>query len=131
MQLTDTLWAALTDTYTKLPMALTAEKLAEQNDISREDCDEYALRSQTTWKEANDKGVFKDEIAAMEIKGRKGAEVFDTDEHPKPQSTAEALAKLKPVFKKDGVVTAGNASGEIYLPCSKHCPWSHRGGITL
>lgn len=109
--LEDSLWAGLTDTYCKLPMALTAENLAEQYKISRETVDEFALKSQQNWKKGQDAGAFKAEIAAMKIKV-KGKEVdFAVDEHPRPQTTAEGLAKLNPVFKKGGVVTAGNASG--------------------
>jgi acetyl-CoA acetyltransferase family protein len=110
-QLGDTVWDALTDTYTGMPMAITAENLAEQYKISRQECDEFALRSQQTWAAANEAGRFKDEIVPIEIKGKKGSVQFAVDEHPRPQSTMEALAKLQPVFKKDGVVTAGNASG--------------------
>jgi len=120
----DTLWDALTDSYTGMPMAITAENLAEQYKISRQDCDEYALRSQKTWAAANEAGRFKDEIAPIEIKSKKGPVQFATDEHPRPQTTMEILAKLAPVFKKDGVVTAGNASGicdgaAALLICSK------------
>jgi acetyl-CoA acetyltransferase family protein len=120
----DTLWDALTDSYTGMPMAITAENLAEQYKISRQDCDEYALRSQKTWAAANEAGRFKDEIAPIEIKSKKGPVQFAVDEHPRPQTTMEILAKLAPVFKKDGVVTAGNASGicdgaAALLICSK------------
>lgn len=107
----DSLWSSLTDTYTGQPMAITAENLAEQYDISREDCDAYALRSQQTWAAAQDAGHFADEIAPIEIKSRRGVKVIDTDEHPRRETTIEGLAKLRPVFKKDGVVSAGNASG--------------------
>ena len=106
----DTLWECLTDTYTGLPMAMTAENLGEQYDISREDADEYALLSQTRWAEAQEAGRFKDEIIPVELKSRKGTRVFEVDEHPRA-ATLEGLAKLPPVFKKDGLVTAGNASG--------------------
>ena len=110
-QLEDSLWECLTDTFTGAPMAITAENLAEQYDISRADCDAFAIRSQQAWGEANEKGYFINEIAPLEIKTRKGSITFAVDEHPRPQTTAEALGKLKPVFKKDGRVTAGNASG--------------------
>jgi acetyl-CoA acetyltransferase family protein len=110
-KLGDTLWDALTDSYTGLPMAITAENLAEQYKITRAECDAYALRSQQAWAAANEAGRFKDEIVPIEIKTKKGVVQFATDEHPRPQTTMEALAKLGPVFKKDGVVTAGNASG--------------------
>ena len=107
----DTLWTCLTDTYTGMPMAITAENLAEKYGISREACDAYGLRSQKLWGEANAAGRFADEIAGIDIQTRKGTVSFATDEHPRPETNAEGLAKLKPVFKKDGTVTAGNASG--------------------
>ena len=109
--LEDSLWSALTDSYTNTPMAVTAENLATQYGISRAQCDQYALQSQQRWASANEKGVFKDEIAPYEIVTRKGTITFAVDEHPRPQSTLETLGKLPPVFKKDGVVSAGNASG--------------------
>jgi acetyl-CoA acetyltransferase family protein len=138
-QLGDTVWDALTDTYTGMPMAITAENLAEQYKISRQECDDYALRSQRTWAAANEAGKFRDEIVPIEIKSKKGAVQFAVDEHPRPQSTPEALAKLTPVFKKDGVVTAGNASGisdgaAALLICSKEAGqkngWKPLGKIT-
>ena len=114
-KLGDTLWDALTDSYTGMPMAITAENLAVEYKLTRQDCDDYALRSQKAWAAANEAGRFKDEIAPLELKSPKnkaaGPVQFATDEHPRPQTTMEALAKLAPVFKKDGVVTAGNASG--------------------
>ncbi len=111
--LEDSLWSALTDSYCNAPMAITAENLAQKYGISREDCDNYALRSQRLWAEAHQNGAFNDEIAPLEMAGKKGAPPvsFAVDEHPRPKSTPEILAKLSPVFKKDGVVTAGNASG--------------------
>ena len=110
-QVGDMLWDALTDSYVQTPMAVTAENLAVKYGITRQQCDEYALSSQQRWAAANEKGFFKDEIAPLEIAGKKGTVSFATDEHPRPQTTLEILAKLNPVFKKDGVVTAGNASG--------------------
>eukprot|EP00794_Sanderia_malayensis_P016821 gene16821-18517_t len=110
-KLEDTLWSGLTDEHVKIPMAITAENLAEMYGITRQQCDEYALQSQQRWLNANEDGRFKEEIAPMTLKGRKGPEVFDVDEHPKPLTTIEGLAKLRPVFKKDGTITAGNASG--------------------
>ncbi|MBV71094.1 MAG: acetyl-CoA C-acyltransferase [Myxococcales bacterium] len=110
-EMEDSLWSCLTDTYTGMPMAITAENLAEQYEISREQCDQYALRSQQAWGQANEKGYFKAEIAPIELKTRKGTSVFDVDEHPRADASVEQMAKLRPVFKKDGVVTAGNASG--------------------
>lgn len=113
-QVEDSLWSCLTDSYCNAPMAITAENLAEKYGLSREQCDQYALTSQKRWAEAQAAGAFADEIAPVELPGKKKdapKTVFATDEHPRPQSTAETLAKLPPVFKKDGVVTAGNASG--------------------
>jgi acetyl-CoA acyltransferase 2 len=109
--LEDSLWSALTDSYCNAPMAITAENLATKYGITRDQCDEYALTSQKRWAAANESGAFKDEIAPLEIPSKKGPINFAVDEHPRPQSTKEILGKLNPVFKKDGVVTAGNASG--------------------
>jgi acetyl-CoA acyltransferase 2 len=109
--LEDTLWSALTDSYTGMPMAITAENLAEKYGISREECDAYALRSQRAWAAADAAGHFAAEIVPVAVKTRKGTSTFARDEHPRPDTTPEGLAKLAPVFKKDGVVTAGNASG--------------------
>jgi acetyl-CoA acyltransferase 2 len=129
-KLGDTLWDALTDSYTGMPMAITAENLAEQYKITRQECDEYALRSQKAWAAANEAGRFKDEIVSVEIKTKKGPVQFAVDEHPRPQSTVETLGKLPPVFKKDGVVTAGNASGicdgaAALVICSKEAGQKH------
>lgn len=112
LNLEDTLWTSLTDSYVKLPMAITAENLASEYNISRQECDEFALRTQQRWVEANKNGNFKDEIAPISIKGRKGMESFEVDEHPRGEkANIEELQKLKAIFKKDGTVTAGNASG--------------------
>jgi acetyl-CoA acyltransferase 2 len=110
-QLEDSLWSALTDSYCNTPMAVTAENLATKYGITREACDAYALSSQQRWASAQERGLFKDEIEAVTLTSKKGTTTFDKDEHPRPQTTLETLAKLAPVFKKDGVVTAGNASG--------------------
>jgi acetyl-CoA acetyltransferase family protein len=109
--ISDTLWDALTDTFTGMPMALTGEKLAEQYQISRLECDELALSSQKRWHEAQSHGYFEAELAPIEIASKKGPIRVAQDEHPRPQTTMETLAKLPTVFKKDGVITAGNASG--------------------
>lgn len=101
--LEDTLVAGLYDSYAELPMALTAERLAEKYKLSREECDAFALRSHTLAHEANEKGFLRSEIAQV-------AEL-SIDEHVRKDSSLESLKKLKTVFKKDGVVTAGNASG--------------------
>jgi acetyl-CoA acyltransferase 2 len=106
----DLLWECLTDSYTGLPMAMTAENLAEQHDISREACDAYAATSQARWAAAQEAGHFADEVIPLELKSRRKTIEFAVDEHPRATSP-EALAKLGPVFKKDGTVTAGNASG--------------------
>lgn len=107
----DVLMASLTDQYTGLPMAITAENLAVQFSLSREEVDQVALRSQQRATEAWKKNVFKDEVSPVILKSKKGDVEFSQDEHIRPETTMEALAKLPPVFKKDGVVTAGNASG--------------------
>lgn len=112
-KLEDTLWQGLTDEYAKTPMGITAENLAKKYNITRQETDQYALQSQQRWKKANDQGFFKDEIEPIKTKGKKGVEEsFDTDEHPRPQTTIEQLSKLPAVFIKDkGTVSAGNASG--------------------
>jgi acetyl-CoA acetyltransferase family protein len=112
-KLEDSLMVALLDTYCNVPMAGTAENLARKFEISREKQDEYALRSQQEAKRATDAGVFAEEIVPVEVKSRKGSTFVDTDDHPRPETTLEGLAKLKPAFAKDGFVTAGNASGIV------------------
>jgi acetyl-CoA acetyltransferase family protein len=112
-KLEDSLMVALLDTYCNTPMAGTAENLARKFEISREEQDRYALRSQQEAKRANDAGIFAEEIAPIEIKGRKGTTIFDHDDHMRPETTLEGLAKLRPAFSKDGFVTAGNASGIV------------------
>lgn len=113
LQLQDTLWSALTDSYAQLPMGITAEKLADKFGITRADCDAYALRSQQAWVAAQKAGVYAHEVTPIEVKGKKGPEQMTVDEHPRPETTLESLQKLKPVFQKDdkGRVTAGTASG--------------------
>jgi acetyl-CoA acyltransferase 2 len=95
----DSLWAGLTDSYAKLPMGITAENLAEKYNISREQCDEYGLRSQLLYQKAFESGVFKAEIHPVEIAGKK-IETVSSDEHPRLNSKLADLAKLKPVFKE-------------------------------
>jgi acetyl-CoA C-acetyltransferase/acetyl-CoA acyltransferase 2 len=109
----DYLTASLTDSYTNIPMAITAENLAEKYKLSREDADKYALQSQQRYKAAFDKGYFKEEISPYTIQNPKGSVTLEKDEHPRMEATLEGLQKLKPVFKKDGTVTAGNASGIV------------------
>jgi acetyl-CoA acyltransferase 2 len=107
----DMLWQALTDPYCGLSMAQTAEKLAEQYGITREEADHIAFLSQQRAKQAWDECRFKAEVVPVTVKTRKGETVFNTDEHMRPETTMEALAALRPYFRKDGLVTAGNASG--------------------
>ncbi len=108
----DTLWEALTDSYNNMPMAITAENLAVKYGVPREECDEFALRSQENALAAQSNGYFAEEIAPVEIKDRKGnVSTIDKDEGPRPGLSVEKLAKLPPRFRKDGVVTPGNASG--------------------
>lgn len=101
----------LTDAFSGLHMGLTAENIAEKYNISREEQDEFAYESQKKAIAAIDGGRFKKEIVPVEIKTRKETIVFDTDEFPNRSSNLEKLAALRPAFKKDGTVTAGNASG--------------------
>ncbi|KAL8565362.1 3-ketoacyl-CoA thiolase, mitochondrial [Nucella lapillus] len=110
LKLEDTLWEGLTDSYVKLPMALTAENLAQQYNISKQDCDQYAFQTQTRWQQAQKAGKFADEIYPITVKGKKGLEEFSVDEHPR-LTGMEGLAKLPTIFKKEGTITAGNASG--------------------
>ncbi len=112
-KLEDSLMVALLDTYCNTPMAGTAENLARKFEISREEQDEYALRSQQEAKRAFDAGHFAEEIVPVEIKTRKETILFERDDHMRPETTLEGLAKLKPAFAKDGFVTAGNASGIV------------------
>merc|ERR1712001_719678 len=110
-KLEDMMWASLTDLHTKTPMGVTAENLAVKYELTRDEVDDFAIRSQQTWGVANEKGVFADEIVPVSIKTRKGMVEMTTDEHPKPKTLKEQIAKLPPVFKKGGVVTAASASG--------------------
>jgi acetyl-CoA acetyltransferase family protein len=112
-KLEDSLMVALLDTYCNTPMAGTAENLARKFEISREAQDEYALRSQQEAKRAKDAGYFAEEIVPVDVKSRKSTVVFDADDHLRPETTLEGLAKLKPAFAQDGFVTAGNASGIV------------------
>ena len=104
----DGLW----DIFNGYHMGITAENVADSFGITREEQDDFALRSQIKTARAIEEGRFKDEIVPIEIPLKKGeVKTFDTDEHPRPDTTKETLAKLRPAFKKDGTVTAGNASG--------------------
>jgi acetyl-CoA C-acetyltransferase len=110
-ELRDSMWDSLTNLGVGPAMGITAENLAVKYDISREEQDKLALLSQQRAIRAIDDGLFKEEIIPVEVKGKKGVERFETDEHPRRDSNLETLAKLKPSFKDGGTVTAGNASG--------------------
>ena len=109
--LEDLLWEALKDPQCGLSMAETAENLAEKYKLSRTEVDEVAVGSQRRAKQAWDECVFQDEVIAVPIKKKGQTVEFRADEHMRPETTLAALAALKPYFKKDGLVTAGNASG--------------------
>lgn len=109
----DSLFAALMDPLAGLMMAQTAEKVAKRLGITREQQDEYALRSHVLGSKAVKEGRFAAEIEPLTIKGRKGDEVVALDDHIKPETTLEGLSKLRAAFGKDGTVTAGNASGIV------------------
>ncbi len=111
LEMEDTLWSSLTDSYCGCPMAITAENLGAKYDITRAAADEYGLRSQKAWAAAHEAGRFKAEMAPIELETRKGKELFEVDEHPRPDATLEGMGKLPAAFKKDGLVSAGNASG--------------------
>jgi acetyl-CoA C-acetyltransferase len=103
----DGLW----DVYNKFPMGMTGEIIAQKYNLTREEIDAFALRSNQRAVKATKEGRFKDEIVAVELEGKKGEKiVFDKDEGPREDTSMEKLARLKPVFKEGGVVTAGNAS---------------------
>jgi acetyl-CoA acetyltransferase family protein len=112
-QLEDTLWSALLDTHCGCTMAGTAENCAAKYGVTREEQDRYAIRSQQLAEKAWKAGRLGEEVVAVEIKSRKGVEVFAQDDHLRPDSTMEGLAKLPAAFSKNGCVTAGNASGIV------------------
>ncbi|MBS1954755.1 MAG: acetyl-CoA C-acetyltransferase [Cyanobacteria bacterium SZAS-4] len=101
------------DTYAGCSMGETAENLREKYNITREEQDQFALESQQKAKIAQDNGHLSDEIVAIDIKEKKGVKTIARDEHPRGDTTLEGLAKLKPAFRKDGSVTAGNACGIV------------------
>src|SRR5271165_3365703 len=111
--LEDSLFVGLTDSFCGMPMAMTAEKLAEQHGITRKDADAYALRSQQAADAAYKACRIREELAPVEVKQGKKTIVFSEDDHRRPETTMETLEKLPPSFKKDGIVTAGNASGIV------------------
>jgi acetyl-CoA C-acetyltransferase len=107
----DMMVGALTDPFDTVHMAITAENVAEKWKITREQQDELAVESHRRAINAIEKGYFKEQILPVELKTRKGSTVFDKDEHPRADASLEGMAKLRAVFKKDGSITAGNASG--------------------
>jgi acetyl-CoA acyltransferase 2 len=107
----DLLWSALTDSWAGLPMALTAEKLAERHRIGQDAVDERSVESQRRWAAADEAGRFRAELAPVEVKTRKGTVLFERDEHPRPATTLESVRRLPKVFKEDGVIHAAAASG--------------------
>ena len=107
----DMMVGALTDPFDAVHMGITAENIAEKWKISREEQDAFAVESHRRAINAIEKGYFREQIVPVEIKGRKGTIVVDRDEHPRADASLESLAKLRAAFKKDGSVTAGNASG--------------------
>lgn len=111
MELRDSMWDSLTNLGVGPAMGITAENVAERYGVTREEMDEYALRSQQCAVAAIDAGRFIEEIVPVTIHGRKGDRVVSTDEYPRRDASLEALARLKPAFKPDGRVTAGNSSG--------------------
>src|ERR671911_656846 len=112
-QLEDTLWSALLDTHCGCTMAATAENCAAKYAVSRQEQDCYAIRSQQLADRAWKEGRLKEEVVPVEIRSRKGVDVFAQDDHMRPDSTMEGLAKLPAAFSKNGCVTAGNASGIV------------------
>jgi acetyl-CoA acyltransferase 2 len=128
----DLLWEALTDTFAGCSMAMTAENLAGKYGITRDEVDEFALRSQQLAQRAVEEGRFEREIVPISIATRKGEESFARDEHMRPDTTAEALARLRPYFKEGGTVTAGNASGigdGAAAVVISSAQWAERNGI--
>ena len=111
--LEDTLWSALLDTHCGCTMAVTAENCAAKYNVSREAQDAYAVRSQQLADKAWKEGRLNEEVVPVELKSRKGVELFAQDDHIRPESTMEGLAKLPAAFSKNGCVTAGNASGIV------------------
>ena len=112
-KLEDSLMSGLYDTYCGFSMSETAENLAAEQGITRKASDEYALRSQQLAEKAFQSGFFKEEIVPVEVKKGKKSSTVTEDDHRRPETTMEVLESLKPAFRKDGLVTAGNASGIV------------------
>jgi acetyl-CoA acetyltransferase family protein len=128
----DMLWEALTDPYASCSMAMTAENLSEVHEVARADADAVALRSQQRARASWDAGHYEAEIVPVTIRTRKGEVQFASDEHIRPETTAEALAKLKPYFREGGTVTAGNASGigdGAAAVLISSAAWAERNGV--
>ena len=109
----DYMTSALTDAYAGIPMAITAENLAEKYSISREACDDYSAQTQARYAKALAAGNFAIEMTTVKVASKKGEVEISRDEHPKPDTPPEKLRALKPLFKKDGTVTAATASGIV------------------
>jgi acetyl-CoA acetyltransferase family protein len=112
-QLEDYLTSSLTDAYAGIPMAITAENLGEKYGITRDQVDEYSLKSQARCKAALEKGLFNEEICTVKIESKKGPSELKSDEHPKPDVGLEKIKSLKPLFKPNGLVTAATSSGIV------------------
>lgn len=127
------LYDGLNDAFSSKHSGWHTEDLVTQNNISREDQDRWALRSQQRFSAAQAAGKFEGEIAAVEVPGRKGPTMFNKDEHNRPDTTAESLAKLKPAFRKDGTITAGSApglnSGAAAMIVADR-QWAEKNGLT-
>jgi acetyl-CoA C-acetyltransferase/acetyl-CoA acyltransferase 2 len=112
-KLEDYMTESLTDMYTGLPMAITAENLGEKYGITRSQCDEYSIQTQHRYGQALQRGDFKIELTPVRIESKKGPMEVMSDEHPKPDATYEKISQMKSLFKKDGLVTAATASGIV------------------
>ncbi len=126
------LYDGLNDAFSGKHSGWHTEDLVLKNGISREDQDRWALRSQQRFSAAQAAGKFEAEIAAVEVPGRKGPTVFNKDEHNRPETTAESLAKLKPAFRKEGTITAGNAPGLNSAGAAmvvSHSAWAEKNGL--
>ena len=126
------LYDGLNDAFSGKHSGWHTEDLVLKNGISREDQDRWALRSQQRFSAAQAAGKFEDEIAAIEVPGRKGPTIFAKDEHNRPETTAESLAKLKPAFRKEGTITAGNAPGLNSAGAAmvvSHTAWAEKNGL--
>ena len=110
-KMVDPVVGGLTDPFNEIHMGVTAENLADSHSISRVEQDEFSVESHQRATRAQEEGLFDEEIVPVELRSKKGTSEFTKDEHVRPDATVEGMAKLKPVFKPDGTVTAGNASG--------------------